>query len=145
MIANRITAWKNLMEATRPSGLFTVNPKELLIDKRFDEHLKKKKKQKPRKVKKFETSPNVRYFEDCICFIVASVSFFKIYVNLEPHNYTSEDLGESNWVALQNLVNPKVAIKHEVGQVQANGFFCGVPGKLISKYSVMIILNVFVI
>lgn len=41
-LASRITAWKNLEEATRPSGPFAVNPKEFLERKTNRDYAKKK-------------------------------------------------------------------------------------------------------
>lgn len=49
------------MEATQPSGIFAVNPKDLLIQKNYEERAKsKKKKQGRKKVKKAQNQPNVR-------------------------------------------------------------------------------------
>lgn len=51
------------MEATQPSGLFAVNPKEFLIQKTYEERAKSKKKKRGRKkVKKAQNIPDVSVF-----------------------------------------------------------------------------------
>lgn len=60
MIAKRVTTWKNLMEATRPSGALVVNPKEYTENKKL-ETLYKDKKPKRKKPKKFQKSPTVSF------------------------------------------------------------------------------------
>lgn len=57
MIANRLTTWENLVESTRPSGQFSVNPKELLLLQNLNttiNHFKKKKKSHKKKKSKTE-------------------------------------------------------------------------------------------
>lgn len=58
------------MEATQPSGLFAVNPKEFLIRKNYDERAKsQKKKRGKKKVKKAQKQPDVSYSTICPTFL----------------------------------------------------------------------------
>lgn len=63
IISDRLTAWRNLEEATRPSGQFAINPKDILIHRNvtfFKPKIKKNNKKK--KTKQFKNFSKVSLF-----------------------------------------------------------------------------------
>lgn len=64
VISDRLTAWRNLKEATRPSGQFAINPKDILIHRNvtfFKPKIKKhnNKKKKNKQIKNFSTVSSI--------------------------------------------------------------------------------------
>ena len=52
-ISNKLTTWRNLLEATRPAGSFIVNPKEIQQHEFYKNHRKNKNRHQKKKKLKF--------------------------------------------------------------------------------------------
>lgn len=135
VIAQRLTAWDNLLQATRPSGLFAVDPRDLLAPvstpsynvssirklHRLNKQGKKPKRKKYKKKDGDEDAERVRYF-----FNKFSISYckynllpnkkakeaskwfllFQVYIVATQRNFSDDSIKKQNrWKALQELTN----------------------------------------
>ncbi|KAK9890454.1 hypothetical protein WA026_010540 [Henosepilachna vigintioctopunctata] len=115
VIANRITTWENLIESTRPSGKFTVNPKELILQNTNMTVPMKRKKGHSRKKSKKEYG-NILISEKR---------------NFSDNNY-------ENWKEIKKMTNSSFSLKAKVNR-ESEGYFCGYPDE---KYAHVVVTSV---
>lgn len=130
ILAQRITAWENLCESTRPSGILTVNPNELIPSSTSPPILHNNVILPPLKNKLWGDKNQ-------------SISSTMFWV---PNNTSkgiidddedSEAL-EDDWVSL--LKGPGTLLGHEDHHdhqhLSSDGFFCDGPSNLIFKFKI---------
>lgn len=114
VIANRLTTWDNLVESTRPSGQFAVNPKELLLLQNLSLTLKHVKRRKDPKKKK------------------SKIEYGDVLINEKKNNNT--DNNYDNWIEIRKMTNASFMLKTKVKKDE--GYFCGNPDE---KYAHIVI------
>ncbi|KAF5279572.1 hypothetical protein FQA39_LY18285 [Lamprigera yunnana] len=114
-IANRITAWKNLERATKPSGSLCVNPQEYLQTERL---INLKKPRKESKSKKFNRSSGTGS-------VTNTLPKVQTFMTEETINKTRTE--KNRWITLHKLAYGKDFKNFRSQQLLYEDYFCGSP------------------
>ncbi|CAH0562519.1 unnamed protein product [Brassicogethes aeneus] len=119
-ISNRLIAWTNLEKSTKPSGQFSINPKQVEMQRNYSISKAKQKKSGKKKKNKKTTS----------------YEYGNIHVN--EGNKTKPAEKVNKWKLLKEFAAKANNTQHfaEIKFIYPDGFFCGTPDE---RYAQLVI------